>query len=169
MVLCVLLAPGGALAYDLRDNAILHANNGQVLMERGQYPAAIEEFKAAIRLNPYTAMAASLYNNLGLAYRQTGQYALAYASFQHASRIQPTSALYLKNLIETYAAAGQLGEVEKTLNTIVAINPENAEAWFMLGLLYKEQGNRQAARTSFMKFIKLEPGSELAHAAKSAL
>lgn len=154
--------------YDLKDNAVLHASRGQVLLEREQYDEAIEEFKAAIRLNPYTSMSAALYNNLGLAYRQRKQYALAFVSFQHAIRIQPTYALYYRNLIETYAQAGQLTTVLAALQQRIQDTPEHAEAWFMLGLLYKEQGERKQAVESFSTFLKLEPESDLARAARSA-
>jgi tetratricopeptide (TPR) repeat protein len=160
---------GSAQAYDLHDNAILHANNGQLLMERQQYDQAIEEFKAALQLNPYTNLSASLYNNLGLAYRELHNYAYAYASFQRACRLQPTFSLYYKNLIETYAQAGALGTVKRQLQAAIQRDPGDAEAWFMLGLLYKEQGSRKAAKACFERFIKLEPESEMARAARNAL
>lgn len=156
-------------AYDLKDNAVLHGRNGQLLMDRGQYGEAAEEFKAALRLNPYTPLSAALYNNLGLAYREMGNYPLAYASFQHAFRIQPTYALYYKNLIETYARAGSLSKVENTLKAVLRENPLNSEGWFLLGLTYQESGDKKAAKTCFSQFLKLEPESGLAPAARSAL
>jgi tetratricopeptide (TPR) repeat protein len=129
----------------------------------------VEEFKAALQLNPYTNLSASLYNNLGLAYRELHDYPLAYASFQRACRIQPTFALYYKNLIETYALAGQLNTVKQALQADLKRNPTDAEAWFMLGLLYKEQDSRKAAKACFERFLKLEPESEMAQAARNAL
>ncbi len=159
--LSALLLPA-SWAYDLHDNAILHANNGKLFMERGQYGQAAEEFKAALRLNPATSLSGALYNNLGLAYRELDNYPLAYVSFQRAIRIQPTYALYYKNLMETYAAAGRLTDMEQALREVIRVNPVDAEAWFMLGLLYQEQQNRKAAKTCFTRFLKLEPGSELA-------
>lgn len=158
-----------ATAYDLKDNAIMHAQNGQLFMERGQYIEAAEEFKAALRLNPYTSMSASLYNNLGLAYRHMQNWPMAYASFQHAIRIQPTYSLYYKNLIETYAAAGRLSAVEATLKGVTKLNADDAEAWFLLGLLYRETGNKKQAQVCLKHFLNLEPSSSLAEAARSAL
>jgi tetratricopeptide (TPR) repeat protein len=160
---------GNTWAYDLRDNAVLHANNGQLFMERQQYGQAIEEFKAALQLNPYSNLSASLYNNLGLAYRAIGNYTFAYASFQRACRIQPTFSLYYQNLIETYALAGKLVKVQQELEATLKENPDNAEAWFMLGLLYKEQGNQKAAKGCFERFVKLSPESEMTEAARKAL
>jgi len=168
LLLALLAFPTGAMAYDLKNNAIAHARNGQLLLERDRPAEAIDEFKAALLLNPYTSLSAAIYNNLGLAYRAVGNYPYAFASFQRACRIQPTFSYYYKNLIETYAAAGRLGRVESALQKIVTKNPDNAEAWFMLGLLYKEQGNRKQGKLCFDKFLKLEPESEMATAARNA-
>lgn len=173
MVLGLLFAgwvnPASAAEYDLKDNAIAHARNGQLLMERNQVEEAIEEFKAAIRLNPYASMAAPLYNNLGLAYRALKNYEYAYASFQRACRMQPPFSLYYKNLIETYAMAGRLPQAQRALNDTIMGNPDNAEAWFLLGLIYQHKNDQQQARICFSRFLKLEPESELAQAARSAL
>ena len=130
-----LSAPALAVEYDLQDNAVLHARNGQLLMERGQTEEAIEEFKAAIRLNPYASMAAPIY----------------------------------KNLAEAYIEAGQFAAAETAFLSMAEANPENEEAWFMLGLLYREQGNRTASKACFKRFLKLQPESEMAQAARAAL
>lgn len=156
-------------AYDLHDNAILHARRGQLFMERSQFADAVEEYKAAILLNPTTSMSASLYNDLGISYRESGQPALAIASFQHACRIQPNYALYYQNLIDTYRSMGKTGEAEQDLRAIIQENPQDAEAWFMLGLLYKTRGNQKSAKDCMGRFLKLKPESDLARAARTAL
>ena len=168
-VIGLLAFPLQGFAYDLRDNAISHAETAQQLMDLNRPAEAIEEYKAALLLNPYAGMAAMLYNNLGLAYRAVGNYTLAYASFQRAARIQPTFSMAFKNLIETYRLAGQLPAVELYMKDRVVENPENAEAWFMLGYIYKADQNPRAAKACFERFLKLEPESEMARAAKTAL
>lgn len=173
--LCITLLSGilylcsTAWAYDLHDNAILHAQRGKLFLDRQQYDLAVDEYQAAIRLNPQTSMSGSLYNNLGIAHRENKQYTLAIASFQHACRIQPTYAIYFQNLINTYIAAGQQAEAGQTLKEITVTNPDDAEAWFMRGLLYKETGDLKAAKACFARFLKLRPESELARAARTAL
>ena len=158
-----------ANAYDLRDNAITHADNGRTLMDLERPAEAIEEFKAALLLNPYAGMAAQIYNNLGLAYRATGNYTYAYAAFQRACRIQPTFSLAFKNLVETYAAAGKLNQAEGYFKARLSENPDNAEAWFLLGYIYKANKNPRAAKACFERFLKLQPDSEMARAARTAI
>lgn len=159
---------GSAFAiYDLKDNAIQHAQNGQLLMERGQVPEAIDEFKAALRLNPYTNLSAALYNNLGMAYKALGNYPYAFASFQRAIRLDSSFSLYHQNLIEAYADAGNIHTIETMLRELVRKNPDNAEAWFLLALLYRETGKRHDARDSFAHYLMLEPESEKSRAAKT--
>ncbi len=163
-----LLTPA-AWCYDLHDNAILHTEEGIVLMERERYLEAAASFQAALRLNPYSAMSASIYNNLGLAFQKAQKYDLALASFQHAIRIQPNYELYYKNLIETYQAADRLSALETRLSQIYQRNPKNGEALFMLGLIAESQGNTKTAKALFSRFLELEPHSTLAEAAQKHL
>lgn len=166
---CLFTSPALAAEYNLKDNAVTHARNGQLLMEREQYEEAIEEFKAAIRLNPFASMAAPIYNNLGLAYRATQNYPYAYASFQRACRMQPPFSLYYRNLVETYQMANQLPQMKTQLLALLEENSDNAEAWFLLGLTYREQGHLKLSRVCFEKFLKLQPEAEMAQAAREAL
>jgi tetratricopeptide (TPR) repeat protein len=171
LVSCVafpLLMPT-AYAYDLHDNAITHANAAQQLMDLHRPQEAIDELKAALALKPYVGMAAILYNNLGLAYRAIGNYVYAYACFQRACRIQPSFAMGFQNLVETYQMAGQLEEVEQYMKDLLAANLEDAEAWFILGTVYRTKKNPPAAKICFERFLKLQPESEMADAARKAL
>lgn len=165
--LLAMAAPGWS--YDLIDNAITHARHGERLMETGQSVEAIEEFRSALLLNPYTSLSASIYNNMGLAYRNLRNFPYAIASFQRACRIQPVFALYFRNLVETYAAAGVLPQAEMSMTTIVGHNPDNAEAWFLLGLMNQASGYPEKSRQCFERFLELQPESELARAAQGYL
>ena len=154
---------------DVRDNAVQHAEEGLIHLDQGRPWEAAEEFKAALQLNPYSALSGALYNNLGLAYREAGQTTLALVAFQHAIRIQPNYELYYKNLIETYAATGSLSSFQQALAGILKANPENPEALFMLGLAFEQQGDKEAARKAFSRFLQLEPHATLARAAEQHL
>lgn len=167
-LLCVGTFPV-AQAYDLKDNAIWHVQQGSLLMERERYDEAAEEFRAALRLNPYAAMASSAYNDLGLAYRYQGKYELAMASFQRAIRMQPNYELYYKNLIDTYTQAGRLPAAQSALKRILSYNSADAEAWFLLGEAYEAVEDKNTARECFSNYLQLEPDAPLANAARHYL
>jgi tetratricopeptide (TPR) repeat protein len=158
--------PHRAVAMDMKDNAIWHAQQGQVYVSRQDYGLAIEHLKASLQLNPYSAISALVYNNLGIAYRAQKNYPLALASFQHALRIQPNYEVFYQNLIETYNQAGLLGTVIPSLEAAVRYNPQNDEAYFLLGLAYETSGEPDRAVTCFQQFIRLKPGAGLTHAAE---
>lgn len=166
-LLCLLSQP--AQAYDLKDNAIWHAQQGTLLMERERYEEAAEEFRASLRLNPYAAMASSVYNNLGIAYRYLGNYPLAMASFQRAIRMQPNYEIYYKNLVETWAMASRLPQAKANLEDLLLHNPADAEAWFLLGLIFEEWRDRETAKECFSRYVELEPHAALAAAAQKRL
>ena len=65
---------------------------------KGNLAAAIDHFKAAVRLNPDYAKA---HNNLGMALRQTGRFAEAKRHFEEALRVYPGYAEARRNLQET--------------------------------------------------------------------
>lgn len=164
----LLLTPNNGWA-DLSENSILHANLGQTYFDQGQYADAAEEFKIAIRLNPGSVMAASLYNNLGLSYLKLRDYPLAHASFQKALRVQPGFELYYQNLVKAYREQGSLGLALDRFQQIVKENPQNAEALFILALIAEAAEAPELAKPLFQAFLKLEPNSRLSEAAQSHL
>ena len=153
----------------MKDNAVTYSQQGMSLMKWERYAEAAGYFKAAIQLNPYSAMSASIYNNLGIAYRELGEYPLAIASFQHAMRLQPNYEIYYRNLIETYDRAGSLMAAKDALEAIVSENSENAEVYYLLGLAFEESGDKELAKTYFQRYLSLKPSATMALAAKKHL
>ncbi|MBY0405181.1 MAG: tetratricopeptide repeat protein [Cyanobacteria bacterium] len=146
-----------------------HTERASVLMHQQDYPQAIQEYQIALRLSPHAGISASLFNNLGICFRKVGQYPQAMSSFQHAFRIQPGFEFYYRNLIETYREAHVLGVAQAQLKEVLKINPRDAEALFLLGLLYEEIEDYEGAKEAFIKFLTLEPNSQLAVAARTHL
>lgn len=154
---------------DPQNNAILYSQQGEALAKLGRDAEAIEYFKAAIRLNPYAALAGPIYNNLGMAYRRVHSYPLALASFQHAFRIQPNYELFYKNMVDTYAEAGSLSDAIADLNDRVADNPDDGEAYYLLGLMAEVTGDMASAQAHFTRFLELKPNAYLTRAAQRHL
>lgn len=163
--------PPGALAgntdyYTIDDNAVYHFRKSQQWMEVEQYDAAIQECQIGIRLKPTSALTAALYNNMGLAYLKIGQFPKAIVSFQQAISLNPSFSLYYEHLVEAYTQSGGLASALNQLNGTTRSNAEDAQAWYLLGLAYKAQGDEASAKAAFETFLTLSPHSELADAAK---
>lgn len=154
---------------DLKDNANIHMAQARQYAEVGDDLSAIDEYQIAIRLTPHSGMTASLFNNLGLCFLRTRQYPQAIASFQHAIRIQPGFELYYANLIKSYTEIQQLPLAKTKFYALVDRNPFNAEAWYLLGLVYEQIEDYEAAKSCFKAYLKLQPNSRLAAAAKRHL
>lgn len=153
-------------SYRMDDNAIYHLHQGQKWMEIGQYEAAVFEFQIGIRLKPKTAMTAALYNNLGQAYLKIQDYPKAIISFQEALNLNPNFSLYYENLIEAYQKHGALEAAQARFLEATQQNHENAQAWYLLGLIYKKTGENCLSKAAFETYLRLSPYSELADAAK---
>ncbi|MDX2084215.1 MAG: hypothetical protein SFZ03_02365 [Candidatus Melainabacteria bacterium] len=164
----------------MHPNATEYVVLGQTRMHEERYLEAIEYFKLAIGLNPSSAVTAAIYNNLGDAYLALGQayqqygdtrnaavyFQYAIISFQYAIRIQPQFAAYFQNLARTYRLAGYLSLAEGHLLDALAHNPADAEACFLLALIYGEQNQAQLAQQRLQQFLALAPHTQLAVAAK---
>ncbi|MGE0199624.1 MAG: tetratricopeptide repeat protein [Candidatus Melainabacteria bacterium] len=155
--------------YDLRDNAFSHNNTGLAYLHKKDYPDAIAEFRAAILLNPQSAMTAAIYNNLGLAYRGHHMQTLAMACFQHAIRLQPNYAHYYQNLVDSWTEQGSLLSAHDALSGLTDNNPQNSEAFFLLGLIHEALGRPDSAREAFQAFLALKPHADLVDAARGHL
>jgi lipoprotein NlpI len=73
------------------------------------------------------------------------------------------------NLIKAYQEAGVMAVAKEKLFATVDRNPVDAEAWYLLGLLYEEIAEYEAAKAAFQAFLRLDPNSRLAQAARRHL
>ena len=151
-----------AQVYDMQGSAYVRAQQAEALLQTHQYEQAIAIFKIALQLDPYSPLAATIYNNLAVAYRQTRNFPMAISAMQRAIRMNPGFLRTYDNLIETYRQAGHLPLALERLNAMVIQNPQNAEAWCLLGIAYTEAGNPRIAHAAFTRFLKKSPQSRLA-------
>lgn len=152
--------------WDLHDNAWEHNRKGEWLLNRQDYPGALEEFKAGLIMSQGSGREATFYNNIGMTYMNLGQSMIAVDNFQMASRLAPSYSLYYLNLVRAYIQGQHQAELERSLQRTVVINDSDAEAWFMLGLLYRSESKPERAIDAFQHQVKLQPSSELSKASK---
>jgi tetratricopeptide (TPR) repeat protein len=169
--LLLIAGMGSAIAADndgfqVDDNAIRHFNAGQTWLSVGQIEAAILEFQIAIRLKPTTSMSAALYNDLGLAYLLAREFPKGIVSLQQAIALNPNFSLYYEHLAEAYQKSGGLQTAIQQLEFTTTQNPDDVQAWYLLGMLYRAAGDQSGSQRALQMFVKMAPHSELADAAK---
>jgi tetratricopeptide (TPR) repeat protein len=97
-------------------------------------------------------------NNLGVAYMNQQQFARAYSLFRQATVLDPQLEAAKVNqgialaYQQKYQAAGIL------LNAVITKTPNQAHAWYVLGLVLKNAGDSEKALHSFSTAARLAPG-----------
>jgi tetratricopeptide (TPR) repeat protein len=128
-----------------------HLNLGIALADQYDLPGALTEFSEAIRLAPNNAAA---YYNKGRALYDLDRRQEALSFLQTACKLNPDypEALYL--LAVVLGASPQGREV---LERLLAIEPENAVAHYMLGQSLLREGKTAEAIREWKTAVKLDP------------
>lgn len=129
------------------------------LLRQGRVMDAIAAFQQALRRNPQ-----SLEGKLGLAiaYRRQGLLDQAWDAYQQVLAQDPTNALALKaiGLFGTYRPQWQIPGIE-ALTTLLNINPNDAEARGLRGLLYNYQQRFVEAIADYQIALQNNPTPEV--------
>jgi arylsulfatase A-like enzyme/tetratricopeptide (TPR) repeat protein len=116
----------------------------------------VELFAAAIELDPYQAVPWSRYLLLlqGLDRRDD----LAAAIAQCRARLPD---LLVADVMAAHLelVGGDVAVGVETLRRVVAMNPDEPVAWQMLGAVYREQGDAEAAEAAFLEELRINPGA----------
>lgn len=144
------------------NDAEIRGNLGTVRRQKGDLPGAITDLEMAVKLKPDDAQFA---NNLGVAYRFAKRDADAVKAFQKAIALAPNDASFHFNLAAAYRRqtaknpdliAPSIAEYEKA----TSLDPANAEAWFDLGFMYKQDHQNDKAIAAFNKYLELNHGKD---------
>lgn len=107
-------------------------NLGLAYVKAGFTDMAVEKFLAAIKVNPYFAVA---YNNLGNAYFVAGRLDYAIDAYRMAIGMKPGKADTRFNLAMAYKAKGMRKEAVLELNEVLRLNPGDEQAKMELSAL----------------------------------
>ncbi len=150
-----------ASAIDPND-AEIHGNLGTVRRQKGDLPGAIADLELAVKFKPDDAQFA---NNLGVAYRFAKRDDDAVKAFQKAIALAPNDAGFHFNLAVAYRRQTEknpemipqaIAEYEKA----TSLDPGNAEGWFDLGFMYKQDHQTDKAVAAFNKYLELNKGKD---------
>lgn len=138
---------------DAAKNATIHNNMGLRYVDEKWYPAAAEEFKIAISLNPNTQATSVYYLNLGDTYMKMGYFQWANDCYERAIKQYSLNFLYYQNLVKSFKAMNVLSEKINYYEK----NSTKPTDMVILGLLYVESGNVSRGIIKLDEFCMQEP------------
>jgi len=132
------------------NNPYAYNNLGAVLLQSGRFQEAVEPLQKSLQVSPE----GQAYSNVGIAYFYLKQYDKAISNYEKAVQLVPDSDMFVGNLAEAYALAGQRDRAQTTFEQAIAlaykglqVNPRNAGIKGRLALWYGKKGDvRQALR-----------------------
>jgi tetratricopeptide (TPR) repeat protein len=137
-----------------RRNYVAYTNLGLAYNKQKKWDTAIENFKAALRIEPDSAEALG---HMGLAFAKKGEVDAAIAALEKAIAIYPKSEHAHNNLGVALRKRNPAKAVEH-LRQAVALAPSFAEARINLAAALFTAGNDSEAREALAEAVRLEPG-----------
>jgi tetratricopeptide (TPR) repeat protein len=134
---------------------------GQILADRGDSAAAVENLQKATELDPSND---EYHYTLGLALRLKGDMDSAAAQFREAIRLNPGHALAHRSLGLMLREQGDWEAASAELHLAVAQLPNDAEGRHLLGTMLFKLNELAAAIEEFRKAVILNPYLAEAHA-----
>jgi len=135
-------------------NARGHCNLGSLLNGLGDIPAAMDQYREALRLEPDYAEA---HNNLGAAYFQQGDYAQSIIHCRAALRGDPGMAAAHYNLGSSLVRIGKVDEGLAELHESLRLGPQSADAHYNLATALVSLRQIPEAIAQFQEAIRLRP------------
>jgi tetratricopeptide (TPR) repeat protein len=143
-------------AADLPDKSLAYVfnNRGASYRNLNRYNQAIEDYDAAIRLNPEYATA---FYNRGIAYDRKGFYGLAIDDFDTAIRLNPDLSDAYNQRGLAYVKDGRYDIAIENFSQAIRLDPELDSAYFNRGLAYHSKGDSNRAAEDIRKSHALDP------------
>ena len=127
---------------------------GRAYADRGQFDAALTQFRKALELRPEDRDAL---DGIASALLQSNRVDEAVEVLQRGVQRYPNEDRFLANLGNAYLREGKLQEAEDALWKTLVINPEHAGARNLLGLCAVQRDDTQHAEENFRQAIRLQP------------
>jgi len=141
-------------------------NLGQVLMEAGRLPEAIEAFRGAIIAAPCMVPALA---NLALAMQRIAKIAAALPFAQRAARLDPKDPVPLITLANLHTLLRDPESAAAVLRRALALAPARADAQALMGQALSRLGDDDAAMHHYDRALDLQPDLPLAIGGKASL
>ena len=142
-------------AVSLRPSAESYFNLGLAHYYLKQYREAAENYRNAIRIDPYNA--ADAHYALGLVYRDWGRTDDEIQAYKQAIKLKPDYVSAYERLGSRYLRSKKYPEAIETYKQITSLKPGDANAPNNMGEAYFEMGLTSDAVEAFKQAIRLKP------------
>ncbi|MBU4467114.1 tetratricopeptide repeat protein [Patescibacteria group bacterium] len=126
-------------------------NKGLTLEKLGEAEKAIHSYKKAIALDSSCAM---LHFHYGVALYERDDFHAAADELNEALKLRPEDDVFLVWKARAFHCLGKTDDARKIIETVLASDSTNADAWFVLGRIEKDNA---AALQHFRKAVELDP------------
>ena len=141
-----------------------HLKAGNEFTKAGNFAEAVEEYEAALELEPENV---DVMSNLGVAYYQLGQPSMAIDMYNQALALAPEDAGIHSNLaaayVQLYEPDGPTEPLEMALQQYqkaVELAPDLAEGHYGLGVVHALLGQVDEAIAAFLRFQEVDKGAD---------
>ncbi len=135
-------------------NAGLYAQRAALFYENEGYDEAIRDLSAALTLDSSNI---DYHHLLADVYMDYFKSRLALSTMERAAALYPDRIPTLLKLSEFQLILKQYEQSLKTINHILEKDPQNADGYFMLGMVLKETGDTVRAINGFQTAVEIEP------------
>lgn len=142
-------------AVNLRPSAESYFNIGLASYYLKNYRDAADNYRQAIRLDPYNA--ADAYYALGLVYRDWGRADDEIQAYKQAIKLKPDYVSAYERLGLRYLRSKKYSEAIETYKQLISYKPGDANAPNNMGEAYFEMGLTSDAAEAFRQAIRLKP------------
>ncbi len=133
---------------------VLYFERAKLYYENGYYDGAIEDMEKAIKID---SLQADYYHLLSDSYLDYLKSKEALLTMEKCIRTFPKRIPSLLKMSEMQLILKQYDNSLQTCSNILTINPQNAEAYFMMGMNLRSVGDIERAKTAFRKATELDP------------
>ena len=145
-----------AVTMATKDNDTAHLNLGFALEKAGRKTEALDEYRAALNLDPSRAETHNDYGNL---LDDTGHQDDALAEFQEALRINPNHVASHNNYGTLLVELGRFDEAMKQYADAARLDPSDWHPPYLTGKVLLKQGRDTEAIPYFRKAVQMDPNN----------
>lgn len=136
------------------DNPELYKERAALYMKKGIYENALYDLKKAISMD---SLNPAYYHLLSDAYMDNMDSKMALETMKRITKIHPERIPSLLKLSETEFILKQYENAMFSATKVLSLNPNEAEGYFMLGMILRETNDDVKALNSFQTAIEMNP------------